>query len=303
MRKFFTLIIVSIFGIGFVNAQAPILTGHESFETWVPADVGQLPDYFQGTNAIIGTPPLSLDLEAVTEGTSNSQDGNSHVVMTGQDISGSCVPGVITQGRLTFDLGTQTASITGGVPYTTRSAQMKGFFKYNPANGDTGVVAAWLLKGSTPDTIAVGHVEFVGTTDTWTEFTIDLFYYSNDTPDTMNFLCSSSITGSNAQAGSVLEIDNVWFEGTAPTSVNSIVANNDFVVSPNPATGYFNLRMSNAHNTTVKVHNTVGQVVITKTFNTSSINDRFDISDLNKGIYFVEVVNDGKSKIKKLVVR
>ena len=142
----------------------------------------------------------------------------------------------------------------------------------------------------------------VGSFDTWTEFTFDLEYQSNEYPDTMNFLCSSSITADNAQVGSVLEVDNVWFEGIV-TSINNVVANHDFIVSPNPANGYFNLRMSNTNNATVKVHNTVGQVVITRNFDTTSINERFDISDLNKGIYFVEVINNGKSKIKKLVIR
>jgi len=301
MRIFFTLIIISIFGVGVINAQnEPILTGHESFETWVDAEKGQLPEYFNGTNMVVVAG--FVEVETVTEGTSDSQDGDSHVVMTGKDIQGTTIPGVITQGTMTIDMANSTVDITGGVPYTTRSARMKGFFKYTPANNDTAVIAAWLLKGSTSDTIAVGAFKVVGTYDTWTEFTFDLEYNSNEYPDTLNFLCSSSITANNAQLGSVFEIDNVWFEGEV-TSINNVVASNDFVVSPNPANGYFNLKMSNANNTTVKVHNTVGQVVITKTFNTSSINERFDISDLNKGIYFVEVIDNGTSKIKKLVIR
>ena len=301
MRKIFTLIIVSIFGIGIINAQnQPILTGHESFETWVGADVGELPEYFNGTNLSIVSG--FVEVETVTEGTSDPQDGSSYVVMTGQDLQGTAVPGVITQGTMTVDVNNNTVDITGGAPYTTRSAQMKGYFKYNPANGDTAVIAAWLLKGTTPDTIASGGFMVIGSFDTWTEFTVDLEYYSNESPDTLNFLFSSSVTADNAQVGSVFEIDNVWFEGEV-TSVNNIVANNDFVVSPNPANTYFNLRMSNANNTTVRVHNTVGQIVISKTFNTSSINERFDISDLNKGIYFVEVINNGKSNIKKLVIK
>ena len=111
MRKIFTLIIISVFGIGFANAQnEPILSGHESFETWVGAEVGELPEYFNGTNLSIVAG--YVEVETVTEGTSNSQDGNSHVVMTGQDLQGTTIPGVITQGAMAIDFNNNTVDIS-----------------------------------------------------------------------------------------------------------------------------------------------------------------------------------------------
>jgi hypothetical protein len=48
MRKVFTLIIITIFGIGIVNAQnQPLNAGLES---WVTSDPGQLPEFWDGTN-------------------------------------------------------------------------------------------------------------------------------------------------------------------------------------------------------------------------------------------------------------
>jgi hypothetical protein len=76
------------------------------------------------------------------------------------------------------------------------------------------------------------------------------------------------------------------------------------MVFPNPATEQLTIivgehyRMSNNE---CRILNTAGQLVYTSTINSQQ--STIDVSNLASGIYFVQVVMDGKVSVKKVVVR
>jgi len=296
MRKNFTLFTLFLLGSLALNAQnEPIITGHESFETWNAASIGELPEYFDGTNIVVIAG--FVEVETVTKGTAAPQEGSSYVVMEGKDLQGNTIPGIVTYGTIDYN----NMTITGGLPYTTRSAQLKGYYKYTPAAGDSAIAIAYLTKNST-DTIAIGAIKFDATVTVWTEFTADLVYLSNLDPDTLNIILSSSADVNTAQVGSKFEVDNIWLEGVV-TSIENVNNNFDFSVNPNPANDIINIKMGNTKNVTVNIHNAIGKIVLTKTFNNiSSLDKDINLSELNSGIYFIEVINNGKSQTKKLVI-
>ncbi len=291
MNKLFTLIMMST--SLFMIAQTQPL--NYSFENWESAEVGEKPVSWDVANRDLG---FFGSLETVTKGTTDNQDGSFHPIMKTADFSGTAVPGIITLGVITLNANTQTLDITGGMPYTDRPTQMKGFYKYAPAGNDTAAAAVWLLKGTTPDTVGFGIMYFTTPVDTWTEFTVDINYYTQDVPDTLNIAFASSLE--SGTVNSQFEVDNVSLITTS--GINNLSINN-IEISPNPANSFFNIKYYSNTESFVKVHNTVGQVVMQKTFHTGNVNEQFDISDLNQGIYFVEINKNGKTDIKKLIIK
>jgi hypothetical protein len=72
---------------------------------------------------------------------------------------------------------------------------------------------------------------------------------------------------------------------------------NTISLSPNPASTYFTLNMEVEK---VQVFSVTGQLV--KSFSNVSLNDQYSISDLNKGIYLVKVIDaDNNEKTLKLI--
>jgi len=71
-------------------------------------------------------------------------------------------------------------------------------------------------------------------------------------------------------------------------------------VFPNPATAKINVLLSHKQEATITLHNLNGQVVKTQAAEFNS--NIFDISELDKGLYFVEVISQNSKIIKKLIV-
>ena len=66
---------------------------------------------------------------------------------------------------------------------------------------------------------------------------------------------------------------------------------NDYKVYPNPASSYF------AVNSEVEVESVVLYDLLGKAIKSYNKSDRYDVSDLNKGLYFVKVNNDFTKKL------
>ena len=66
---------------------------------------------------------------------------------------------------------------------------------------------------------------------------------------------------------------------------------NDYKVYPNPASLYF------AVNSEVEVESVVLYDLLGKAIKSYNKSDRYDVSDLNKGLYFVKVNNDFTKKL------
>lgn len=89
-------------------------------------------------------------------------------------------------------------------------------------------------------------------------------------------------------------IDNVRLEGTLSVGSASKTA---VTLSPNPSTGIFSLSdLSNA--ATVSISDLTGKTL--RQFNSAN---RYDVSDMNAGVYFVTVSEGARKTVKKLVLK
>ena len=88
-----------------------------------------------------------------------------------------------------------------------------------------------------------------------------------------------------------------------PTSIddNLFVA---FSVYPNPNNGTFNISLANSiDKQTIEIKNIIGQTIHSQIAGNST-NTTIDLSDLNKGIYTVSLINEnGISSTKKIIIQ
>lgn len=74
----------------------------------------------------------------------------------------------------------------------------------------------------------------------------------------------------------------------------------DFEMFPNPSSENLFIQLTDAtDDATVSFFNYLGKNILTQT--TSSSNSKINISNLSSGIYFVKVVSDGKTGLKKFI--
>ena len=86
----------------------------------------------------------------------------------------------------------------------------------------------------------------------------------------------------------------------------TVEENVTFEVAPNPNNGQFSLTIASNLNVdyNLNVRNMLGQVVLTDQV---SVNNQktiqIDLSNYEKGVYFVTLENDNERKVKKVVVK
>jgi hypothetical protein len=85
------------------------------------------------------------------------------------------------------------------------------------------------------------------------------------------------------------------------TGIDELTNTNDlFDVSPNPSTGMVKIIYNEGNNLTYRIFNNAGSPVKTGGVNNSS---PLDLSDLNKGIYYIQVLSDIGTETHKLILQ
>jgi hypothetical protein len=121
------------------------------------------------------------------------------------------------------------------------------------------------------------------------------YYYHKGQPDSATFRLKPFI--------GLMKIGEIKIGDVIVTGISNInVENNSLTVAPNPSTGNVNVSFSN--NTfeaaSVSVVNVIGQEVYATKTNASSIN--LNLSELEKGVYFVRVQSAQGTTTKRLVL-
>lgn len=198
------------------------------------------------------------------------------------------IPGLINTG--TLDLGNFTNPLVQGKPYTGRPTCFEGYYKYLPVFGDSAAICAKLTKGS----VLVGEASMVvkTTVSNYTMFQIPFTYLTNDTPDTLNIVMTSS-AGSETNAGrkgSTLYIDEVAVRMNCATSVETPISIFSEIF-PNPTANYLRVRLqSNVFSARMELFDSYGQNIST-TF-LSQQETEINTETLPEGLYFYHIQNE-----------
>ncbi|MBI9038071.1 MAG: PCMD domain-containing protein [Bacteroidales bacterium] len=215
------LLLIPLFqGQVFAQNQIP----NNDFEYWESFGSYEDPIDWNSPNSYTA----GIGVITVTKST-DSYSGNYSAKLESRDIIFvGTIPGFLTLGEFEINIATQEYSITGGVPFTGRPSQFTGNFKYSPNSGDQALMAIVLLKhnpGGVPDTIGMGAKIVTNSVSSWTDFSADIMYFSNEEPDTMNILFLSSAQLSPV-AGSKLFVDNLGLMFEVNPEITSVEPSN-----------------------------------------------------------------------------
>lgn len=214
------------------------------------------------------------------------------------------IPGVVTLGTFVVDYVNLTATLEGGVPFSDRPLALKGSYKNFPASGDSTMVVViftrYLPAKGKRDTIGVGAMFSSAVMDTWTEFSVPINFFNEESPDTMNInIVSSNMVLPNKD--SYMFVDNLSFEYEAGISDQGQFV--ETMVFPNPAADHLILRFSNSVEGLLQVFSNEGQLVQKQAIRGSQ--HTLDVSELVPGTYYFSLtkgntrVGSGKFMISR----
>lgn len=291
MKKLLLSICFIFIALNVLFAQAQ--PANASFENWTPVGTAfSNPDSWSSTNLDAGI--LGV-IETTTEQTTGAQNGNSFTRLTTIDATVYTMPGMITLG--TLNIIAQT--ITGGMAYTDRPEFFRGYYNYTPAGADMCGIGCYFTKwnGTSADTVAYGTFYSNAATTGWTMFDITITYLLPYAPDTMNIIISSS--GTTPVIGSVLDVDNIYFEGLV-VGKQSISNKNKLDIYPNPSRGIFNINAADI--SAFEVLDITGKVVYSASYQNNINNVNIDMRKQPKGIYMLRLKTKSSVITRKLIL-
>lgn len=89
-------------------------------------------------------------------------------------------------------------------------------------------------------------------------------------------------------------------EVSNPLAITDQTFENDLLLYPNPAGEELYLKWNNTNNISVTIFNSIGQEL--STFFLSIDRNIIDLSELQKGLYFLKIIDGNKTGIKKLII-
>jgi hypothetical protein len=178
------------------------------------------------------------------------------------------------------------------------------------------------LDWSTFEAMTASHAFTVKHTGNQVEFlfdAIDLAYQNEATgevPESNGYFIYRIKPKASVTLGDSMSAQaNIFFDFNDPIETNEVTTTvqnvagldensfDSFTVHPNPASGNVNLTLANANATgfDVSVIDVLGKKILKNTFQSNEAN--LDITSLNSGVYFINVIADGKHSTKKLIVK
>jgi len=86
------------------------------------------------------------------------------------------------------------------------------------------------------------------------------------------------------------------------TAIHEQKAKEDFVLYPNPVSSQFAVGSLQLAIETIEIYNSIGEKMTTKVISTDPNKMIVDVSDFSPGIYFVKIISENASIIRRLIV-
>lgn len=294
MKSISTLIAILFSGI--VVSQAEITNGFDGFETWTSAEVGELPEHWDGFNRnVMFGPSIVGTVECVEKSSVDPFEGMYSAKLTSTSImGGAATPGILTVGDFVIDWNAQDGEVLGGEAYTQLPTNLNGQFKFAPVGADTAFVLIWFFENGVE--VGRGGFEFTDSTTSWAEFNVAINYDAGAAPDSMNVMFSSSNSETVVPIGTVLEIDAISLSSFL--SVEKLETS-ELMIYPNPSTEFVTVELKETTNGTVQIVSLAGGIVKSVPF--TALSTTIDVSDVPSGTYLV-IVRDGVSVRTEAIV-
>ncbi|RLD53212.1 MAG: hypothetical protein DRJ05_16760, partial [Bacteroidetes bacterium] len=206
----------------------------------------------------------------------NAYSGNYAIQLKTIKMDDILIPGVATLGDVEIN------SVSGGVPFTNRPNSLSGFVKH-PGQDSVFVAIQFFKNGQM---IGGGSWGATDSIPSYTSFSAQIEFFSNENPDTMNIVF---LTDPNKQ-GSTLIIDDLHLETQTGATINKEIKK--LHIFPNPAINEINIDPQTTSIYDYSVYNISG--VRVKEGNNIIGNKKVNLSILNPGTYIIVVKGDNK---------
>lgn len=294
MNKIYILIPFIILSLG-LHAQIP----NASFESWTNHGNYSTPDGWDNRNAQTASAAI-FTCQQGTPGT----DGNYYMRLISKKIGSSVVNGIAVSGRL----DSLTGAPVSGFPYTGRPASLTGKWQYMALGNDQGDVSIELTKWNTAsnkrDTVGSATYLLPGMVMSWADFSININYASQATPDSAMIVFSPS-NGLNTAENSYIFVDELKFSDF-PANVNATNApTSNIKVYPNPATDHINLDLGRqtAGPVFLKLMDMLGKTVRSYSFDGNKQYYTADLTSIAPGLYNAQIQTGTSVTSIKLTIR
>jgi len=203
-----------LFTIAFIIVSKAIAQpfANGNLEGWQQSQSGL---YDQPTGGFWATlnPLVDLTGPVTVEKTTDACQGEFAAKLTTKNFTSLLVAGFLASG--TFNQLNLANPLTIGKPFTQKPQTLSGCYKYVPVNGDSAalvsILTKWNSQTNSRDTIASAGGITAQPQANYTNFTYTYEYFSQETPDSIQIVFTSSADGANnnGQVGSALWVDNV----------------------------------------------------------------------------------------------
>lgn len=272
-----------------------------NFEDWSFFNSFENPDYWSTSNfsvfSVVSFNPVTKELNDVYDGSYSLKLVTTEKNISGENIK---VAGLVTLGNFDIDISTRKAIVNGGVQIKEKPSEFSGYFKYSTSGTDSCIMSIFLtkfnLETQVRDTVGIGLFTSSNQPQ-WSQFKTNILYNSTIEPDSMNIVIMSSDT-SIFDSGSTLLIDNLFIDGLV-SNVDQILEN-DLKIFPNPAKDFINIESKTSNTYFIRFYNSIGVNVKSIYFMGSK---QIDISDLNAGLYFINITIKNKTLTQSLIIK
>ncbi|MEO8759358.1 MAG: T9SS type A sorting domain-containing protein [Bacteroidia bacterium] len=272
------------------NAQQLTNSG---FETW--AGSPSTPTGWGTIDKAIANSPLGSFIGATSFVTkSSSPHAGSFAMMLSTSSAGTfgTFPAAAVYGDLEL-VGT-TPAFTG-TPYTLSPSSVSYYAKGTVIAGDSAPSILFLTKWNTTtnkrDTIA-GGVDYLNSslTSTYTLRTFPIYYQIYGvTPDTINYIISSSVVTSSPALGTSITVDDITISGNVAGITKNASTQANAVAYPNPATSQITIATTSDKAKFVNVYDLTGRLMSKIDMTNKQAN--IDLNSFNSGMYIYTIVD------------
>ncbi|MCX7745214.1 MAG: PCMD domain-containing protein, partial [Flavobacteriales bacterium] len=245
--------------------------------------------------------PLTGPVTCYRESTPSDVHGGTYAAKMVSGVLGAFfLPGFLGTG----DLNIPNQTIYLGRQFNGRPQQFRGWYKYTPVSGDSAEFRVWLTRydGLNQQSVLVGEgsQKVFGTVSNYTQFSIDINYVDNGTPDTVVIFCTASagynlsnLLTSSGQAGSTLWADDLEFVYPASIGNNSLM-NEKVQVYPSIAQDIINIHTTDLpESLKLRIYDMNGKEILTERMNGN--HHVLQVSSLENGSYIILVQDNFKS--------
>lgn len=185
-------------------------------------------------------------------------------------------------------------------PIYFKPKTLTGFY-YNPNNNvDSFYLFVRFYKNS--NIIAENFVHFNETTSSFVPFEVPIIYYTpTEVPD--SFFIEISSKHNNITSNLPIYIDDLNFDSFM-IHVDSNKIESETIIYPNPASDYLHILLPESFEyKDIKIYDLHGRFVINYSIANKEKDIQINISNLNSGIYVVQITTNKKNIVSKMIIK